>query len=100
MRACAQLGTDMQKSLNYHDELNKKNILKLREILKTLPSFCKQFFRGIDDTAASRTKLAYAYDLRIFFEFIHESNSVYKKMDIVDYPLHILDELEREDIEE
>lgn len=90
----------MQKSLNYHDELNKKNILKLREILETLPPFCKQFFRGIDDTAASRTKLAYAYDLRIFFEFVHESNSVYKKMDIVDYPLHILDELGREDIEE
>lgn len=90
----------MQKSLNYHDELNKKNILKLREILETLPSFCKQFFRGIDDTAASRTKLAYAYDLRIFFEFIHESNSVYRKMDITDYPLRILDELEREDIEE
>ena len=90
----------MDKEMNYHDELNKKNILKLRELLSTLPPFCRQFFRGIEDTAATRTRIAYAYDIRIFFEFIHETNGVYKKMDIVDYPLSILDEIKREDIEE
>ena len=90
----------MDKEMNYHDELNKKNILKLRELLSTLPPFCRQFFRGIEDTSATRTRIAYAYDIRIFFEFIHETNGVYKKMDIVDYPLSILDEIKREDIEE
>ena len=90
----------MDKEMNYHDELNKKNILKLRELLSTLPPFCRQFFRGIEDTAATRTRIAYAYDIRIFFEFIHETNGVYKKMDIVDYPMSILDEIKREDIEE
>ena len=69
----------MDKEMNYHDELNKKNILKLRELLSTLPPFCRQFFRGIEDTAATRTRIAYAYDIRIFFEFIHETNGVYKK---------------------
>ena len=90
----------MDREMNYHDELNKKNILKLRELLSTLPPFCRQFFRGIEDTSATRTRIAYAYDIRIFFEFIHETNSVYRKMDIVDYPLSILDEIKREDIEE
>ena len=55
---------------NYHDELNKQNIRKLREILTTLPSFCRQFFRGVDNIYGSRTKIAYAYDLRIFFDFL------------------------------
>ena len=90
----------MAENTNYHDELNKKNILKLRELLAGLPPFCKQFFRGIEDTTASRTRIAYAYDLKVFFEFIHETNGVYRKKDIVDFPLSILDEIGREDIEE
>ena len=36
----------------------------------------------------------------VFFEFIHETNGVYRKKDIVDFPLSILDEIGREDIEE
>ena len=90
----------MAKEMNYHDELNKKNVLKLREILETLPSFCRQFFRGIEDTTATRTRIAYAYDERIFFEFIHKTNGVYRNIDIVDFPLSILDQIGREDIEE
>ena len=90
----------MAENKNYHDELNKKNILKLRELLAGLPPFCKQFFRGIEDVTASRTRIAYAYDLKVFFEFIHETNGVYRKEDIVDFPLSILDEIGREDIEE
>ncbi len=85
---------------NYHDEQDKKNILKMREIVSELPGFCKSFFRGIEETTSSRTRLAYAYDLRIFFEFIHENNSVCKKMEIKEFPLSILDRISREDIEE
>ena len=85
---------------NYHDEQDKKNILKMREIVKELPGFCRAFFRGIEETTSSRTRLAYAYDLRIFFEFLHENNSVCSKMEITDFPLSILDRISREDIEE
>lgn len=84
----------------YHEEENKRNILKLRELLSTLPPFCKQFFRGIENTTASRTRIAYAYDIRTFLEFLHETNGVYRKKDIVDFPITILDEVGREDIEE
>lgn len=85
---------------NYHDEQNKKNILKMREILKELPGFCKSFFRGIEETTSSRTRLAYAYDLRVFFEFLHETNSVCSKMNITEFPLSILERITREDIQE
>lgn len=85
---------------NYHDELNKQNIRKLREILATLPPFCRQFFRGVDNIYGSRTKIAYAYDLRIFFEFLHKNHPYGKTMDILDYSLEILDKVKREDIED
>lgn len=85
---------------NYHDEQNKKNILKMREVLNTLPPFCKDFFRGIEEYTSSRTRLAYAYDIRVFFEYLHECNSICAKMEIPDFPVSILDHITRQDIEE
>lgn len=85
---------------NYHDEQNRQNILKMRAVLDTLPSFCRDFFRGIEEYTSARTRLAYAYDLRLFFEFLHEQNAVCAKMDIREYPLSLLDRLTRQDIEE
>lgn len=90
----------MENSKNYHDEQNNLNTLKMREVVATLPSFCKQFFRGIQEYTSSRTRLAYAYDIRVFFEFLHTHNSVCSKVEIVDFPLTILDQITREDIEE
>ena len=55
----------MEKNKNYHDEQNNMNTLKMREVLTNLPSFCKQFFRGIQDYTSSRTRLAYAYDIPV-----------------------------------
>lgn len=85
---------------NYHEELNKKNIVHLRELLDTLPSFCSQYFRAIQEYTSSRTRIAYAYDLRVFFEYMHENNPVFKKNRIKDYPLEMLDQITRLDIEE
>jgi len=85
---------------NYHDEQNRQNILKMRAVLETLPPFCKTFFRGIEEYTSARTRLAYAYDLRLFFEYLHEQNAICAKMEIKDYPLSLLEQLTRIDIEE
>ena len=85
---------------NYHDEQNKQNILKMRAVLETLPSFCKIFFRGIEEYTSTRTRLAYAYDLRLFFEYLHGQNPICAGQEIKNFSLEILDNLTRMDIEE
>lgn len=72
----------------------------MRTVLETLPAFCKTFFRGIEEYTSSRTRLAYAYDIRLFFEYLHETNSLCRKMEITEFPLSILDDIKRVDIEE
>lgn len=72
----------------------------MRSILEELPPFCKQFFRGIEEYTSARTRLAYAYDLRLFFEFLHEKNALCAKMEVRDFPLSLLEQLTRQDIEE
>jgi len=60
------------KKKTYHEEQKRKNLLLLRDVLSTLPSFCFDFFLGIENNTAPRTRLAYAYDLRIFFDYLLE----------------------------
>lgn len=90
----------MEKTQNYHDELAKKNIEKLRELQASLPSFCRMYFRGMNDTISPRTKIAYAYDLRLFFEFIMKEKNLHAKYSMPDLPMSVLDQIKREDIED
>lgn len=55
---------------NYHDMVKIKNIEKLRLMEKELPPFCTIFFRGLSDQISTRTMVAYAYDLQIFFHYV------------------------------
>lgn len=88
------------KEHTYHEQTNINNALKLRELIATLPRFCSEFFRGIEPTTSSRTRIAYAYDLRTFFEFLHDTNSECSKVEIENLKLDILDQIKAVDIEE
>ncbi len=89
-----------QNHKTYHDEVAIKNTQKLRVLLEELPPFCKTFFRGIETATSSRTRIAYAYDLRVFFEFIHDCYKPYQGKEIQEYTLALLDVLTRQDLEE
>ncbi|MCR4922683.1 MAG: tyrosine-type recombinase/integrase [Lachnospiraceae bacterium] len=89
-----------ESNLNYHALSDANNMIKLRAIMKTLPSFLKEFFLGIKDTTSTRTRLAYAYDLRIFFEFLHENNAYVSKFEINSIPISVLDMIKPIDITE
>lgn len=55
---------------DYFSERDKKNMQKLRELRDELPEFCDDFFIGIEPQTTTLTRVQYAYDLRIFFNFL------------------------------
>lgn len=55
---------------SYTDNKNKQNTLLLRSILDTFPPYVFDFFRGLEHVSSMNTRLGYAYDLRIFFEYL------------------------------
>ncbi|MEG1646885.1 MAG: tyrosine-type recombinase/integrase [Clostridia bacterium] len=55
---------------NYFDERNIKNLQQIEGILQQLPYFCRDYFVGIEQRTSALTRLNYAYDLRIFFNYI------------------------------
>ena len=90
----------MAEPKNYHEQKQIDNTLRLREILKTLPPFAKDFFRAIEPRSSARTRINYAYDIRVFFNFLLEVNPLYKNYNISMFTLSDLENLEPVDIEE
>ena len=84
----------------YYENENIKNDLKLREMLKNLPPYCKQFFIGIEPTTSSRTRIAYAYDLSCFFDFLIHNNPDLNGKKLNEVSISVIDSLNTHDIEE
>lgn len=84
----------------YHQTTTNSNTIKLRELLNTMPGFCRDFFRGIEPTTTAKTRIGYGYDIRTFFRFLLSQNPCYKDLDMKDIKLRDLDQLEPVDIEE
>ena len=68
----------METPKAYYEQVDIDNELKLRKQLAALPPYCKQYFIGIEHETQSRTRLAYAYDLACFFDYLHENNPICK----------------------
>ena len=69
-------------------------------MMKALPPFCAEFFRGIEPRTSTRTRIAYAYDLSVFFDFLKKENPVFAKMERMDFKLEQLDQITVTDLEE
>lgn len=88
----------MKNENNSFYEKRKINCLaRIDEILDELPPFLSEFFIGIENNTSPLTRLNYATDLRIFFDFL--SKKVYKNKKIGDFTLLDLEKLESIQIE-
>lgn len=90
----------LEKKITYHEGNTHANTRKLREVLATMPSFSKDYFRAIEPNTSAKTRISYVYDIRIFFHYLIASNPFFKNKDIKDIRLDDLDQLQPVDIEE
>lgn len=84
----------------YYEQLYIDNTLRLREILSTLPSFVRDYFRAIEPSTSSKTRISYAYDIRVFFKFLIEKNPVFRDYTTYQFTLQDFERIEAIDIEE
>ena len=88
------------KRQTYHERMDVRNTLALREVLNTLPRFAKAYFRAVEPTTSTRTRLSYAYDIRTFFRYLQDSNPYFARKNIVEWSVDMLDLITASDIEE
>lgn len=84
----------------YRHQEDLKNIEKIRELLKELPGFCREYFLALEARKSTNTRKNYAYDLTNFFAFLKEHNAYFKKKDIRTLKIEEMDLLSPMDIEE
>ena len=88
------------KKTTYREHTDMENTLKLRQVLAMLPPFCKDYFRAIDTTTTAKTRISYAYDIRIFFQFLLDENPAFKDHAMTDFTVDVLDQIKAVDLEE
>ncbi|MCL2618962.1 MAG: tyrosine-type recombinase/integrase [Defluviitaleaceae bacterium] len=85
-------------SSNYHEEVKRDIITKLRQLIGELPEFCEEFFLGISERTSVRTRMGYALDLKIFFAFLCENIRKFKGKDADSFTVADLSAIEALDI--
>ena len=90
----------MDKKVTYHEQTDVENTLRLRDVLKTLPPFCRDFFRAIEPRTTTKTRISYADDIRIFFQCRLEQNPAFRDWSIDAFTVDVLDQLTAVDLEE
>ena len=83
----------------YQEERKIADIKRLREVQKDLPPFVQEFFRGIAQTTSSMTRLAYAYDLRIFFRYLYKEHPTLAGIETKTLRINDLNEITADDVD-
>ena len=78
----------MAASKTYAEQQNIKYAQKINELLKIFPEFCREYFNSLEYSKQPRTRLAYARDLKTFFEFLIAEFPQYSNYQISDFTLH------------
>ena len=60
----------MAKRISYHTQTSFKTNERLKALQRELPVLCTDYFRAVSQTTSALTRLAYAYDLRLFFQYL------------------------------
>ena len=55
---------------SYYDQFTEEKFIKFNELSDKLPYFCGEYFTGVDMRTSILTKLNYATDFLIFFDFL------------------------------
>lgn len=81
------------KNQTYYNEQSIKNTDKIRKVLKDLPDFVYDFFTGIENKTSTLTRLNYAYDLRLFFNWLINETNLFVGKNIYDFEVKDLEKL-------
>ena len=82
----------------YAEQQNIKYAQKINELLKIFPEFCREYFNSLEYSKQPRTRLAYARDLKTFFEFLIAEFPQYSNYQISDFTLHDIESVTGQDI--
>ncbi len=84
---------------NFQKNREYETLRKINVMLDILPEFAEIFFIGISQNTSSLTRLNYAYDLKIFFEYLINFKKSFSGLTVRKITIEMLDDITAVDVE-
>jgi len=88
----------MAANKNYVETMNNKYAKQLNNLLDELPDFCVEYFDSLEFNKQPRTKIAYALDIKGFFEYLIDDTKRFANYKLKDFVVSDLDKITGQDI--
>ncbi len=88
-----------ERKMDYHQIKKQKATLQIREVLRSLPSLCRDYIMSVSSTTSILTRLAYVHDLRTFFYFLTLEQPSFADLEPRDFTAADLERVSLKDLE-
>ena len=84
---------------DYHDQTRITRTKRIRELLRELPDVCTDYFIAIEQLTSPLTRLSYAYDLKLFFQYLSEELPKFNGKPITEFTAKDISRVTKHDLE-
>ncbi len=84
---------------DYHLSAQVQRTRHIRELLRELPEMCSDYFMHIEQLTSVLTRMSYAYDLKLFFQYLSDELPAFSGKLITDFTPEDLSRVTKRDIE-
>lgn len=85
-------------SNNFHTEAQLIRTRRLRELLRELPDICADYFLAIEQQTSPLTRLSYAYDLKLFFQYLSDELPKFAGKPITEFTADDIQKVSKQDL--
>ena len=84
---------------DYHTQAQLTRTRRLREFQRELPDFCSDYFMAIEQQTSVLTRLSYAYDLKLFFQYLSDELPKFDGKPVVSFTAADIQQVTKQDLE-
>lgn len=84
---------------DYHTQAQITRTRRLRALLRELPDVCSNYFVAIEQLTSPLTRLSYAYDLKLFFQYLSEELPKFHGKAIPEFTIEDIRQVTKQDLE-
>lgn len=83
----------------FHLKTQLDRTKRIRELLRELPEICSDYFMHIEQLTSALTRISYAYDLKLFFQYLSDEVPLFSGKPIEAFTPEDLNQVTKRDIE-
>lgn len=84
---------------DYHNQAHLSRTRRLRELLRELPDICGDYFIAIEQLTSPLTRLSYAYDLKLFFQYLSDELPKFSGKPVTEFTVEDIRKVTKQDLE-